>query len=255
MNAPSSTEAAVRHRDRDAARALWRSTPAASQQVFGQHPRAQGRLRRPVFPVQPQRGLEPRGGHRQVRQLQHRPGRRRARGQRREDRLRVFRRHQPAGAELGRAGHARDRAPGRRRRARRSRRRERAVAICTCRTIRSRASTIRARSRCSRRIERYARALDPRITQVMARLGGRIRRGAGRARRRRDRRRRAPAGAPVGAGDRRAGRPPRAGQRRAAAGASTTPISPTRCCEDYARQGGATRRWSISTRARRRPAR
>jgi TldD protein len=47
-------------------------------------PGPQGRRCRPVFPVHPQRRLEPGGGHRQDRLLQHRPGRRRAGGQRRE---------------------------------------------------------------------------------------------------------------------------------------------------------------------------
>ena len=54
---------------------------------------APGRRRRPVLPVHPQRRLEPGRRHRQDRQLQHRPGRGRARGERREDRLRLFRRH------------------------------------------------------------------------------------------------------------------------------------------------------------------
>ncbi len=64
------------------------------------------------------------------------------------------------------------------------------------------------------KIERYARSLDPRVTQVMAHLGGEYEVVLVSAQRRRDRRRRAAARAHFGAGDRRAGRPPRAGQRR-----------------------------------------
>ena len=45
--------------------------------------------------------MEPGGRHRQVGQLQHRPGRRRARGDRREDRVRLFGRYQPRRAHLG----------------------------------------------------------------------------------------------------------------------------------------------------------
>ena len=62
----------------------------------------------------PQRRLEPRRRHRQDRQLRHRPGRRRARGARREDGVRLFRRHLRA-ALLDAAAATRDhRAPRRR---------------------------------------------------------------------------------------------------------------------------------------------
>ena len=165
------------------------------------------------FQYQPPRGLEPGGGHRQVGQLQHRPGRGRARGERRKNRVRLFRRHQPAGAGIGRAGHPRDRAPGRRQARRRSRsaRRPRAVsaAAIRCQPVgRSERSTL------LEQLERYARALDSARDAGDGHARRRIRSGAGGALRRRARRRRAAAGAPVAAGDRRGERPPRAGQRR-----------------------------------------
>ena len=106
---------------------------------------------------------------------------------------------------------------------------------CTCRTIRSPASRMRKRCALLERLERYARALDPRVVQVMAGLAGEyevvlvarsdgllaadvrplvrlsltviVERTAGASR-----------------------------ARPAAAGVSTTPISTTRCCEDYAAQ-------------------
>ena len=96
-----------------------RSTTPDSSACSGTSSRT-GRLRRPLLPVQPLRGLEPGGGHRQVRQLQHRPGRGRARGERREDRLRLLRRHQPAGA---RSPRPKPRARSRRKAAVRGRRR------------------------------------------------------------------------------------------------------------------------------------
>ena len=70
---------------------------------------------------------------------------------------------------------------------------------------------------------------DPRIVQVMAGPAGRVRRGAGRARRRHAGGRRAPAGAPVGDGDRRAdgGRPRREVGGSAAAAASASASSTT----------------------------
>ena len=68
--------------------------------------------------------------------------------------------------------------------------------------------------RCSSGSSASAAALDPRVVQVMASLAGEYEVDAGRARRRRDGRRRAAARAAVGAGDRRAERPPRAGRER-----------------------------------------
>ena len=72
--------------------------------------RAQGRLRRPLLPVHPQRRLEPRRRHRQVRQLLDRAGRRRARRVRRQDRVRLFRRDQRGGARVRRPRHPHHRA-------------------------------------------------------------------------------------------------------------------------------------------------
>ena len=112
-----------------------------------QHDGAPARLCRPVFPVQPRRELVAGRGHRQIRQLQHRPGRRRARGERRKNRLRLFRRHQHERAGKRGAGHARDRQAGRRRRPCRcciTARGARSI----CRTTRSPASRTPTRSRC-----------------------------------------------------------------------------------------------------------
>ena len=111
------------------------------------------RRRRPLLPVHAQRGLEPRGRHRQERQLRHRPGRRRARRRRREDRVRLFRRHLRGGAARRGAHGADDRGgrPEPARQGRHARRRSRPAASSTRRWIRSRRSTARRRSRCSRR--------------------------------------------------------------------------------------------------------
>ena len=57
------------------------------------HRRAPHRRRRPVLPEHAPRRLEPGRRHRQERQLQHRPGRGRARRGRREDRVCLLRRH------------------------------------------------------------------------------------------------------------------------------------------------------------------
>jgi hypothetical protein len=76
----------------------------------GRNPRAPGGRRRPLLPVHPRGRLEPGRGHRQDRLLLHRPGRGRARGQRREDRFRLFRRHfrsLAAGCRAHRALHLR----------------------------------------------------------------------------------------------------------------------------------------------------
>ena len=149
-------------------------TEAIARAGAGDDRDAPHRLRRPLLPVHAQRGLEPRGRHRQDRQLQHRPGRRRARGQRREDRLRLFRRHLRGGAARRGAHRARDRrgaaaagAQGRRRA------RSPAAARCTRRidpiaTLDSTAKVAAARAASSS----CARAKDPRVAQVMAGLAG-----------------------------------------------------------------------------------
>ncbi len=90
------------------------------------------------------------------------------------------------------------------------------------------------------RLERMCRALDPRVTQVMAQLARRIRGGADRALGRRARGRRAAAGAAVGAGDRRAQRQARAAATRAAAGASATRYFSDAVLQRLRRQGRAS---------------
>ena len=90
--------------------------------------------------------------------------------------------------------------------------------------------------RAARAARAMARARDPRVVQVMASLAGEYEAMLDRAQRRPDRRRRAAARARVAHGDRRGERPARAGLLRAAAGASTTATSPTRCSTRYATQ-------------------
>src|SRR5258707_330226 len=68
----------TRTRKKHAARAL-RPRGGKARAGVRHARRAPRRLRRSLLPVRPLRGLEPRRRHRQVRQLQHRAGRRRAR--------------------------------------------------------------------------------------------------------------------------------------------------------------------------------
>ena len=103
--------------------------------------RARDRFRRPVFPACASRELDGRGRHRQGRRAFDRAGRRRARDQRREDRLRLFRRHQRAGADRG--GELRARHRPRRQRARRAR----AGAAAWPRAVRGRGPDRRHRQR------------------------------------------------------------------------------------------------------------
>ena len=114
--------------------------------------------------------------------------------------------------DSGGAGDARHRAPGRSPGARRLRRRAAGHNLYAPHDPLASLED-RPRSRCSSASNAVRADSTPRVTQVMASLGRRIRSGAGRAQRRRARGRRAAAGAAVAAGDRRAGRPPRAGQR------------------------------------------
>ena len=118
--------------------------------------RAQGRLRRPLLPVLALRGLEPGGGHRQVGQLQHRAGRRRARRVRREDRLRLLRRDQLRRAAGRGQGDARDRRRRADRRIKSNVPQAATSCPCTARSIRSPRSTRRTRWRCSRSWRRSA---------------------------------------------------------------------------------------------------
>ena len=129
---------------------------------------------RSLLPVHAQRRLEPRGRHRQERQLRHRPRGRRARRGRREDGVRLLRRHL-----RGRADGCREhRAHDRRRRAEPARQGRRGDA-------RSRASrvlyapmdpiaTLDSTQKVAllEKVEKMARAKDPRIVQVMAGLAG-----------------------------------------------------------------------------------
>ena len=183
------------------------------------HP--QDRRRRPLFPVHPQRGLEPGRRHRQERQLRHRPGRGRARGGRREDRLRLLRRHH-RGRPDGRRGHG----PHHRRRrpepqgAGRAQAEGRDQPRALCADGSDRDPRQHPEGGAARE-GREARPLEgPAHRPGDGRPGRRVRRGDGRARRRHARCRRAPAGAPLGHRDRRAddrGRgPPRSrfGRRR-----------------------------------------
>ena len=108
------------------------------------------------------------------RQLRHRPGRRRACGGGREDRVRVLRRHLRGGADGRRAHRAHDRCgrpephgEGRRPPPHRQER-----ACSTRRPTRSPRSTARRRWRCSRRSRSSRARKDPRIKQVMAGLAG-----------------------------------------------------------------------------------
>ena len=140
------------HRPLPAARAL-RPQRGDPGQRAGDDRDPPHRRRRPLLPVHAQRGMEPGGRHRQERQLRHRPGRRRARGRRREDRLRLFRRHLRGGAarrRAHRAHHRRGRAePPRQAAAGRSA--SPAAACSTRRWTRSPPSTAPRRSSCWRR--------------------------------------------------------------------------------------------------------
>ena len=135
-------------------------------------PHARRRFRRPLFPVLAVRELEPRGRHRQVGRVQHRPRRRRARRARRQAGVRVLRRHHARGARRGGAARrARSAARGSRRR-RRSVARRRARMRCTRRTIRSHRCPTKRKVALLERLEQMARARDPRVAQVMASLAG-----------------------------------------------------------------------------------
>ena len=74
------------------------------------HPRS--RFCRPLLPVLAHRELEPRGGHRQVGGVRHRPRRRHPRRARRKAGLRLLGRYQPARTRRGGHGGAGDRPPG-----------------------------------------------------------------------------------------------------------------------------------------------
>ena len=133
--------------------------------------RPQGGRRRPVLPVHPQRRLEPGRGHRQDRQLQHRPGRGRARRERREDRLRLFRRHL-RGLAAGRGAH-RAHDLGRRRHA--AGPRSAPSKIAGGRSLYQGLDPIAtldstAKVKLLERVEKLARSKDPRVAQVMAGL-------------------------------------------------------------------------------------
>ena len=104
--------------------------------------------------------------------VQHRPRRRRARGQpatSRRSRIPTTSRCRRSTRPRSRCARsaARDSRPSRRSR-------EQATRACAvfAAPIRSRASPKPTRSRCSRRLERMARARDPRVAQVMASLAG-----------------------------------------------------------------------------------
>ena len=185
------------------------------------------------FQYTAQRGLEPGGRHRQERQLPHRPGRRRARGGGREDRLRVLRRHLRGRAARRRAAPcARSPRPGRAATSRSAARR-RSLAQPVLYAPMDPIATLDSTQKVAllEKVEKLRPRQDPRIVQVMAGLAGEydvvlVARADGTLRRRR-----APAGAPVGHRDRRADdRPARCAARSAraaAAGASAWAISTT----------------------------
>ena len=157
---------------------------------------------------------------------QHRAGRRRARGGRREDRFCLFRRDRAAGAARGSRRGARHRARHGCRRARcRHGSAQRGHALyLPLDPLATLADDDKVKLLEERRCARRA-PLDPRVKQVMASLAARTRDDPGGAQRRHAGGRRAPAGAAECHRDRRARRPARAGLRAAAAGASPTPSS------------------------------
>jgi hypothetical protein len=135
-----------------------------------------------TFQYQPLRGLEPGGGHRQVGQLQHRTGRRRARHLGREDRLRLFRRHQLDGAgerrrrrlrAIAAAGAAQRRA----RRSLASPHKPRRPPLRADDPLASLDDT--AKVKLLERLEGFAAPRIPRVTQVMAHIAGDVGGGAG----------------------------------------------------------------------------
>ena len=134
-------------------------------------PHARGRFRRPLFPVFADGELEPRGRHRQVGLVHHRPRRRHPRGARREAGVRVLRRHHARGARTRR------RSPRARSAARGSRRSRRSAASARARSLYAPQDPVaslpeEAKVALLERLERMARARDPRVAQVMASLAG-----------------------------------------------------------------------------------
>ena len=124
------------------------------------------------FQYTPQRVVEPRGRHRQIRQLQHRPGRRRARRDAARKRpSRIPTTSVSTALNAAASARVRSRAPGRAPACRSSQARHRPRSLPR-RTIRSQSSTTSEKVELLERVERYARALDPRVTQVMACLAG-----------------------------------------------------------------------------------
>ncbi len=158
-------------------------------------------------------------GHRQERQLRHRPGRGRACGRGREDRVRLLRRHLRSRAARCRAHRTHD--CGRRRGApdqacRQAAHRDEPRTLCADGPDRDAAQRRQGRAARTRGTARARQG--PAHRPGDGRPGGRIRRGAGGARRRHAGGRCAPVGAALGDGDRRAdgGRrsAPRSRQRR-----------------------------------------
>ena len=90
----------------------------------------------------------------------------------REDRLRVLRRDQPAARCRTRPRRRAPLRPPVRCEGSRSNQSRTSGRRCTATSIRSPRCRRKRRSRCCERLERKCRALDPRVTQVMASLGG-----------------------------------------------------------------------------------
>ena len=195
---------------RAAHRAWSGSTP--SRTGVRQDAGAPGGLCRSLLPVQPRRELVAGRRHRQIRQLPYRPGRRRTRGERRQDRLRLFRRHHAGRAGRCGAGHPCHRAPGREAGGRPYPCRQDAPALPAARSHRhpegrrkSRAAGKAGTHGARPRSARHAGDGEP---------VRRIRRGAGGAQRRFAQCRHSSIGTPVAAGDRGGQRPPRTRFRR-----------------------------------------
>ena len=243
---------ARRSRARAARTRRPRHAPAVAR--ARRHPRARRRFRRPLFPAFALRELEPRGRHRQVGQRSTStaasacapcPARSRP------SRIPTTSRW-PRSSEAGTRG-ARHRPPGADRR-RAARPASAARARCTRRTIRSASLGDADKVALLERLEAHGARARPARHAGDGVARRRARDGADRAQRRHARRRRAAARAHVDHGHRRGERPARAGLRAAAADASTTRTSTTRC-STTTRGARSTRRCSTSARATRRPAR
>ena len=230
--------------------ATRRNPPAAARRPRHRRPRTRlrhaarpgHRFRRPVFPARAARELDGRGRHRQGRRAFDRAGRRRARDQRREDRLRLFRRNQRRRAARSGEVRARDRARrlGRMRRARWC---AAAAARCIAAEDPIDAHRQRGQGRSAARDRQAAARRRSARAAGDGEPGRRRRHRAGRAQRRRARRRRAAAGALQRAGDRRTERPPRERLRRRRRALFVRGAARRRQAAKHSRAKRCARRW------------